>query len=515
MPSSDGDRNPRVSGSGGEDNGDNSNSRRSRDIEQRLNSNPFIRFKNHIDDNIHRGFELWASSLRTLPSSLDGFGFPRSEHHQSPTSPTSPATTRALSRDASSSTDPAPSTTGLDRSPNEYDTNVRAGDAGDPWHATEIDDVYRWAAHSPYSPLHLQHLRQPVPRDGPRYYRFSFTFPPWSSSQSPNHTSPDSSLFTFRDAFEDLLLVSSGYAPADLNGILAARFFEDEYVGNSGAFGLGTREGQHVATWTAKLGQLGLWHSFFPHIAASSGAHSSPGSYDRDATLPLSSDWLAARRRWLSYLEDSPTLASACQRFRFRPAAQMSGEWERIWDWGQRESGSNEWSSRRSNSNVDKSSHTAERNAAPETSSSELASKEDQMVEDDLYSFIAASEFTPRGDQQQGEATTTVDKSSLQEPTTSETTETTNTWDGGKIIKTVCREDDKAKGRTKTTTKTERYDAEGNLVSQGNSTSTTWSSSSSWHSSSGSIGRSSETTSSGSWSEEEDKRSKAGWFWTR
>ena len=452
---------------------------------------------------------MWTSYLWTLPNNRDGFRFPRSEHRLSP------ATTRVLSREASSSNDQTASTTDLDHPPRVTDDHTGdAGDTGDPYDATELDDVYRWAAHSPYSPLHLQHLRQPVPRDGPRYYRFSFSFPPWSSSPSSNSSSPDSSLFTFRDAFEDLLLVSSGYSPADLNGVFAAKVFEDELAELFGYSGQTTREGQHVATWTAKLGQLGLWHSYFPRLAVSSGMHSFSNPYDQDVTLPSAGDWLAARRRWLDRLQDSPALGSVCQRFRFRPSTRiMSGEWEKVWDWGQRSRGLAEWSSQVSNE-VDKSSRAPEPNADTETSSSsEHGPEEAEEVEEDLYSFIAASDFPHRGDQQQGEATATVEKTSSQEPVISETTETTSTFDGGKIVKTVRRHDNKAKGSTEIITKTERYDAEGNLISHSNSTSTTWSSS--WYSSAGSSNGAPETSLSRTWSEDQERKSKTGWFWTR
>ncbi|KAI0481009.1 hypothetical protein GGR56DRAFT_628517 [Xylariaceae sp. FL0804] len=162
--------------------------------------NPFIRFKNQVDSSLSRG-------VQTV--------FPSGQ---------APETARPAGTTGTGNG------TGPDR---EYAT---------------IEDVYTWAAHSPYSPLNLQHLPQPIPRDVP--------------PESP-------SSFTFRDAFEDLLSVSSGRGFSDRRhwaglgpsgGAIVDSILDD--FGFDGFLPPGTRT-LPVEDWVERLGEDGLWSSYF------------------------------------------------------------------------------------------------------------------------------------------------------------------------------------------------------------------------------------------------------------
>ncbi|KAI0393954.1 hypothetical protein F5Y17DRAFT_429862 [Xylariaceae sp. FL0594] len=147
----------------------------------------------------------------------------------------------------------------------QQDSNMSDNNDYHPDRYDDVDDVYRWAAHNPYSPLHLQHLRQPVPRDAPRGL---------------------GDQFTFRDAFEDLLITGSGAALPDAREVARVKLLESSYhgpgpvvgswlgglvvgLGAGGGtprtFGFGDTGGPevHVTTWVQHLGALGLWGSFF------------------------------------------------------------------------------------------------------------------------------------------------------------------------------------------------------------------------------------------------------------
>ncbi|KAI1409556.1 hypothetical protein F5Y13DRAFT_170130 [Hypoxylon sp. FL1857] len=165
--------------------------------------NPFIRFKNHIDSNIERGFQTIFGSLAAMEAQ-DKNGAPTNSFERAPD----------RSKPESSPSDS--SRPGSDRG------NVSA------------DDVLSWATSSPYSPLNLQSLNQPRPSDAPRDY-------------------PD--CFTFRDAFEDLLAVNSGQPLSDLEKLVFAKHFER------------VRHfpwGMPVEHWVAGVGRRGLWGAYFP-----------------------------------------------------------------------------------------------------------------------------------------------------------------------------------------------------------------------------------------------------------
>ncbi|RYO89649.1 hypothetical protein DL766_000485 [Monosporascus sp. MC13-8B] len=406
--------------------------------------NPFIRFKNHVDDNIQRGFETWSSFLWTLPTTLD-----LHLRRQDDSSSATPVITRDMSPTA-------PRGSGIIPSSDHHE------DGGSSESATDLDGVYNWAVHSPYSPLNLQHLRQPVPRDTPHYFHFSFTFPPWSSSSSSSSPSSDPQ-FTFRDAFEDLLFVSAGYPLPDVNGRLFGRAFE-EFSGWR-LFRLPGERGLHVADWTTKLGLLGLWHSYFPRLAVPEPERHEWG---------LSRDpWFAARRRWLQAAENSADGTGS--KLMFKPSKDGFGGWDKVWGWGWNGKASNECPTYALG---DEEEASPKRNAATPSDEGVTAPPPQQPeTEEDLYSTAAA--FAVLGGYQQPKAViasadkTTAAAADQQQPMNSETTETTENLDGGRTIRTVRRHEDKASGRTEVTTTTERYDADDNLVSRSKSTTST------------------------------------------
>ncbi len=121
--------------------------------------NPFVRWKHHVDSSI--GSTL--NGLLGLPSIVSkNFGLRRPDD----------ADRCSCGRDS-----------------------VPEGTAPDP-NLEQMVAFNDFLVTSPYSPLHLQHLSQPVPRDAPR-------------GVDPNG-------FTFSDALEDLLAVSSGRPLMDL-----------------------------------------------------------------------------------------------------------------------------------------------------------------------------------------------------------------------------------------------------------------------------------------------------------
>ncbi|KAI0166582.1 hypothetical protein GGR57DRAFT_30509 [Xylariaceae sp. FL1272] len=165
--------------------------------------NPFIRFKNHVHRKVRRGTETIFSIASPLPYALPATqqGTPDSIN-TNPSQRSSSSSTMALSRD---SEEPRSS----------------------------IEDVYDWAVNSPYSPLNLQTLRQPTPKGAP---------PGWEGH------------FTFRDAFEDLLVAGNREPVPKMRSILLHKAQESENVFS---------QVTHVNDWVGWLGVLGYWHSYF------------------------------------------------------------------------------------------------------------------------------------------------------------------------------------------------------------------------------------------------------------
>ncbi|PNY29773.1 Uncharacterized protein TCAP_00309 [Tolypocladium capitatum] len=130
-------------------------------------SNVFVRFKQHVDSNIASGFNALLG-VRTAPrQSRTDDTSPGALHPNSPSSSPShlPATCNAMDADEA-------------RRPRHW-------------------DVCSLVSSAAYSPTALRHLPQPVPNDLPHEL--------------------DSTVFTFEDAFEDLLAVSQGQPLPDIN----------------------------------------------------------------------------------------------------------------------------------------------------------------------------------------------------------------------------------------------------------------------------------------------------------
>ncbi|OAQ83896.1 hypothetical protein VFPBJ_02663 [Purpureocillium lilacinum] len=120
-------------------------------------SNVFVRFKQHVDANIASGFNTLLG------------GHPTAPRH---------ATTTSTATDDNTVTSP------------------RAMDIDEPDRRPPTWDVFSLISSASYSPSALRHLPQPVPND----------LPP----------DLDSSVFTFEDAFEDLLAVSQSQPLPDI-----------------------------------------------------------------------------------------------------------------------------------------------------------------------------------------------------------------------------------------------------------------------------------------------------------
>ncbi|KAJ4423978.1 hypothetical protein N0V82_001407 [Gnomoniopsis sp. IMI 355080] len=139
------------------------------DDEPQPSSNPFIKFKRHVDSRIGSGLSvLTGTSSRTDPATAA----PSHSRDNMDKAPSSPASTPWSAG--------SPSFSCL--------KEVRE-------HTSSIQYWYEWALTSHYSPYNLRHLPNPVPA---------------------GVSSKDASLFDFGDAFEDLLAVSSGRDLMDL-----------------------------------------------------------------------------------------------------------------------------------------------------------------------------------------------------------------------------------------------------------------------------------------------------------
>jgi len=131
-------------------------------------SNPFIRWKQHVDSSI--GFTLnGLLGIPTMVSQSFAMRRPDGESHQRDGNCT-------RGRDSASSETP--------------------GDATSSGLSSQLLEFKNFLYNSEYSPVHLHHLPPPVPRDIPM-------------GVDPNG-------FTFSDAFEDLLVASSGSPLMDL-----------------------------------------------------------------------------------------------------------------------------------------------------------------------------------------------------------------------------------------------------------------------------------------------------------
>ncbi|KAL7626029.1 hypothetical protein AAE478_002798 [Parahypoxylon ruwenzoriense] len=382
--------------------------------------NPFIRFKNHIDNHIYRGFQTIFGPVMTMDT-----------HRRNDMSSNNPSHTLSRINPESAPSD--------SRIPSQDGASAPA----------DTNGVLSWATSSPYSPVNLQSLAQPRPNDAPHDY--------------PNS-------FTFRDAFEDLLAVNSGQTLSDLHGLVFAKHFEHiRYF----------PWGMPVEDWVSSVGRRGLWDAYFP---------------------------LSSRaRRQLSYgsliLPWGGTLQNEDAIFR-QPEVST---WPRM-GFPAFEHDRSEW--RHGRSKCKKRERRREREA-------EAFQPREADSEGDMY-VATQSEFatdnrvsTEAGRERPSKKTNfrwNDDPLGYEESPGSETIETP---DGGKILKTVQQRN--YDGGTEVTTTTQRFDADGNLIAQGERTTKTWS----YGSPKGSLSDAEPndevdvrlTT-------QKDKKS-SGWFWTR
>ncbi|KAI0536063.1 hypothetical protein GGR58DRAFT_407110 [Xylaria digitata] len=202
-------------------------------------NNPFVRFKSYIDSNVCRGLDVFfGSSVASSTTSNSPSSTPSSS--SSPSSPPSPSSASSssslifkMSDTSSRKASNADMSDQHSTAPTSPATTTATTSTATIDIAT-IDDVHNWANHSPYSPVNLQHLNQPTPRGAPRAWE--------------GH-------FTFRDAFEDLLVAGSGQPLPSARELARRKVWEE-----NDRF---SHRGMYVANWVNGLGALGLWDAYF------------------------------------------------------------------------------------------------------------------------------------------------------------------------------------------------------------------------------------------------------------
>ncbi|KAK8022000.1 hypothetical protein PG993_012767 [Apiospora rasikravindrae] len=220
-------------------------------------TNPFVRFKHRVDDQISQCVKsIWSSpSSSSNQAAQVGVGS-HALHDAWPTT--------SNSSDGNTSN----ALTNADKSINTGDPNSQemATLESAISHSLRDETVKSWVQYSAYSPLHLHHtLPAPLPKDvlsSGGYHRVG--------------------QFTFRDAFEDLLAVSSGQPLAD-RAELASRTEEPKQMLPATREDLRTGPNSEFFTqppldkllssgrllpwddWAASLDRRGrLWDAYFP-----------------------------------------------------------------------------------------------------------------------------------------------------------------------------------------------------------------------------------------------------------
>ncbi|KAI1456759.1 hypothetical protein F4805DRAFT_219696 [Annulohypoxylon moriforme] len=271
------------------------------------------------------------------------------------------------------------------------------------------DDVLSWAISSRYSPANLQSLAQPRPNDAPRDY-------------------PD--CFTFRDAFEDLLAASDGRPLSNLRRLVFTKQFEHFQY---------SPWGMPIEDWVNSVGRRGLWGSYFPLSSTAS----------RELSYGLLSPWIfQTKERTFNQPQTFiwSTVTFPHWEYHF---PRSDHDWARY----------NEDSSDRK----------------PETNQHQEADTEEALYTNASSKFATDNRG---GIDVPPEEPTNAKPVSTWNPDPSDSdaapvSQTIETPDGGKIIKTV--QERSRGGGTETTTTTRQYDANGNLTAQGEETSWAWS----------------------------------------
>lgn len=218
-------------------------------------TNPFVRFKHLVDDQISQT----VRSIWSLPASC---------------SSSSPPSTKAI-QDHEGNTFPIRSSSGppfviLDKLSSEdsnaltelyKETYGHAPTNEDPPFDRERDvleaavdrslrdqTIHSWVRYSAYSPLRLQDtLPQPIPKDVP--------------ASSPSNNNPQAqSRFTFKDAFEDLLAVSSGQP---LKPVAELESRPTTLRRHGSLLPEPRRSARSWRDWTASLERRWLWDTYF------------------------------------------------------------------------------------------------------------------------------------------------------------------------------------------------------------------------------------------------------------
>ncbi|KAI1267265.1 hypothetical protein F5Y18DRAFT_379699 [Xylariaceae sp. FL1019] len=405
--------------------------------------NPFIRFKNHVHSKVRRGAETIFGAPSPPPIAL----------------PSKPQGTPDSINNNQLQPSPSSSTMASVRYSEEPPSSV--------------EDVYEWAINSPYSPLNLQTLRQPTPRDAP---------PVWEGH------------FTFRDAFEDLLVSAHGEPVPGMRSILLNKAQESKNV-----FGQIT----HVNDWVAWLGSSGFWYSYFnmgPEIESREWASSRLHR-------------LTDQRFW--FYPQGPNPSGPLARYKSSLALDRSHPWM------DKQLGREEWAQlaklilqgslntllatdeHEEGDLVDEIPHNLWRNIKDRAA--EATKKTEARTEEDLYQW----------NEKAVEQTQPASKSPEQK------TFERKFADGRKMIQTTTSEE--RDGYVKTTTKSQEFDAQGNVVSESTETSSsrTWSAqmpgvggSFSWTSSRQS-NNSGDVDENGIGKKNGKDGRERGWFWTK
>ncbi|KAK8057904.1 hypothetical protein PG996_011841 [Apiospora saccharicola] len=225
-------------------------------------TNPFVRFKHLVDDQISQT----VRSIWSLPASSSSSSSNRANQDNNGSRPLGPGglpisltndqrpfavlgkvreeditpEMRQLAKDIEAN----PGV--LDQDP--FDREVEALE-GAVWRSLRDKTIQSWVKYSAYSPLRLQDtLPQPVPKDVP-------------ASSYPSGNEPQEQYrFTFRDAFEDLLAVSSGQPLKPLPE-LESRLRTPR---RPGSLFLELSSAKSWRDWTANIERRYLWDAYFP-----------------------------------------------------------------------------------------------------------------------------------------------------------------------------------------------------------------------------------------------------------
>jgi hypothetical protein len=187
-------------------------------------NNPFIRFKNHVDNQVS---QVWQG-IQAQPSKMSG---PRDERNHDEQQPIPPGLQEISA----------------ERPESHASNNAWARDTLESiTEGLRLGSISSWVNFSSYSPLNLQHLPQPSPSDVAADF---------------------GGRFNFEDALEDLVAVSSGQTLRDMDRLVSDKR-RQEVSRSLRIPGFDSQE------WATSLEYRGLWDAYFPRSSFHSGAHS-------------------------------------------------------------------------------------------------------------------------------------------------------------------------------------------------------------------------------------------------